>query len=198
MSFFAELKKRNVYRVAAFYVIVSWFLLQAADVFTSFLPLPEWTGRLIFLLLVIGFPVALVLAWAFELTPEGLRRETDSETDRPLNTGYRKKLDIPIFAAMIVILAYFGFTHDWRGESESVSPGEIRSIVVLPLDNLMNDPEQGYFVEGMHEALITELSKIKALRVISRTSAMHYEGSGKSVPEIARELGVYAVVEGSV
>jgi TolB-like protein/Flp pilus assembly protein TadD len=198
MSFFAELKKRNVYRVAAIYVIVSWLLLQATDVFTSFLPLPEWTSMLIFLLLVIGFPVALVFAWAFELTPEGLRLETDSATDRSHNTGSRKKLDVLIFAVIVVILTYVGIKHDWRGELETVRPGEIRSIVVLPLVNLMNDPEQGYFVEGMHEALITELSKIKALRVISRTSAMHYKDSSKSVPEIARELDVDAVVEGSV
>ncbi len=198
MSFFAELKKRNVYRVAAFYVIVSWLVLQAADVFTSFLPLPEWTSTLIFLLLVIGFPVALVFAWAFELTPEGLRRETDSAKDKSHNTGSRKKSDALIIAVIVVILAYVGLTHDWRGELETVQPGEIRSIVVLPLTNLMNDPEQGYFVEGMHEALITELSKIKALRVISRTTAMHYKDSGKSIPEIARELGVDAVVEGSV
>lgn len=198
MLFFAELKRRNVYRVAALYVIVSWLLLQAADVFTSFLPLPDWTRGLIFMLLVIGFPVALIFAWAFELTPEGLRREVGSETDKPGSAGSRKKLDILIFGGMALALAYFALTHNWQSEPETIAPGEIRSIVVLPLDNLMNDPEQGYFVDGMHEALITELSKVKALRVISRTSAMHYKGSGKSVPEIARELGVDAVVEGSV
>jgi TolB-like protein/Tfp pilus assembly protein PilF len=97
-----------------------------------------------------------------------------------------------------VALVYFGLQQFWQSAPETVAAGEIRSIVVLPLDNLMNDPEQGYFVDGMHEALITELSKIKALRVISRTTAMHYGGSGKTVPEIARELGVDAVVEGSV
>ena len=198
MSFFAELKRRNVYRVAALYLIVSWLVMQAADVFTSVLPLPEWTGGLIFLLLVIGFPVALIFAWAFELTPEGLRRETHSETDRPQTTGPRKKLDFLLFSVIAAALVYFGLQQFWQSAPETVAPGEIRSIVVLPLDNLMNDPEQGYFVEGMHEALITELSKIKALRVISRTTAMRYEGSGKSVPEIARELGVDAVVEGSV
>jgi len=198
MSFFLELVRRNVYKVAALYIIVSWLLLQAADVFTSFLPLPEWTSRLIFVLLVIGFPVALIFAWAFELTPEGLRRETGSATDKPHGAGSHKKFDILIISVMAVALVYFGLNHDWQGEPETVTPREIRSIVVLPLDNLMNDPEQGYFVEGMHEALITELSKIKALRVISRTSAMHYKDSGKSVPEIALELGVDGVVEGSV
>ena len=198
MSFLAELKRRNVYRVAALYIIVSWLILQAADVFTSFLPLPEWTSRLIFVLLVIGLPVALILAWAFELTPEGLRRETDSAPDKPQDTGPHKKLDILIIGSIVLILVFFGLSHDWQRGPETLTAGEIRSIVVLPLDNLMNDPEQGYFVEGMHEALITELSKIKALRVISRTSAMHYKDSGKSVPEIALELGVDGVLEGSV
>jgi TolB-like protein len=198
MSFFAELKRRNVYRVAVLYIIVSWLVMQAADVFTSVLSLPEWTGGLIFLLLVVGFPIALIFAWAFELTPEGLQRETDSATDRPQTTGSHKKRDFLIFSVMAVGLVYFGLKHARQSAPETVVPGEIRSIVVLPLDNLMNDPEQGYFVDGMHEALITELSKIKALRVISRTTAMHYRGSGKPVPEIARELGVDAVVEGSV
>jgi len=196
MSFLAELKKRNVYRVAALYIIVSWLILQAADVFTSFLPLPEWTSRLIFVLLMIGLPIALILAWAFELTAEGVRRETGSAPDGPQGIGSHKKLDILIIGSIVLILVFFGLNHDWQ--RETVTAGEIRSIVVLPLDNLMNDPEQGYFVEGMHDALITELSKIKALRVISRTSAMHYKDSGKSVPEIALELGVDGVLEGSV
>ena len=95
-------------------------------------------------------------------------------------------------------LLYFAVTHDWRGEKQIVAPGEITSIVVLPLDNLMHDPQQDYFVEGMHDALITELSKIRALKVISRTSAMRYRNTEKSVPEIALELGVDAIVEGSV
>ncbi|MGD8816510.1 MAG: protein kinase [Acidobacteriota bacterium] len=106
------------------------------------------------------------------------------------------------FAALLVVaavaLGYVGATRDWQGDRGSVEPGQMRSIVVLPLENLMNDPEQSYFVDGMHEALITELSKIDALRVISRTSAMHYRDSAMPVPEIARELGVDAVVEGSV
>ena len=144
MSFFSELKRRNVYRVAALYIVVSWLSMQAADVFTSVLALPEWTGGLIFLLLVIGFPLALISAWAFELTPEGLRRETDSESDGPHTTCSHKKLDILLVAVITVTLAYFGLKHYWQSAPESVEPGEIRSIVVLPLDNLMNDPEQGY------------------------------------------------------
>lgn len=202
MSFFAELKRRHVYRVAVLYVIVSWLVLQVADVLMSFLPLPEWTANLIFLLLVLGFPVAMLFAWAFELTPDGLKLDKPADMEQqskdPRSTVSRKKLDFIIFNAMVVALVYFAFTHEWRGDEEAFVPGEIRSIVVLPLENLMNDPEQAYFVDGLHEALITELSRVSELRVISRTSALAFRDSGKTIPEIARQLGVDAVVEGSV
>lgn len=202
MSFFSELKRRHVYRVAVLYIIVSWLVLQVADVLMSFLPLPEWTANLIFLLLILGFPVAMVFAWAFELTPDGLKLDKPSATEQQTNasggTTSRKKLDFMIFSAMAIALAYFAFTHNWQSSEETDGAGEIRSIVVLPLENLMNDPEQAYFVDGLHEALITELSRVSALRVISRTSALTFRDSGKAIPEIARQLGVDAVVEGSV
>jgi adenylate cyclase len=202
MSFFAELKRRHVYRVAVLYIIVSWLVLQVEDVFLSFLPLPEWTANMIFLLLVLGFPVAMVFAWAFELTPDGLKLDTPSDAGQqgevPCSNTSRKKLDLMIFIAMAAALAYFAFTHKWQGDEDTVVSGKIRSIVVLPLDNLMNDPDQAFFVDGLHEALITELSKVAALRVISRTSALAFRDSGKAIPEIARQLGVDAVVEGSV
>ena len=195
MSFFSELKRRNVYKVAAVYIIVSWVVLQVVDMFMSFMPLPEWTGSLIFVLLAAGFPIGLLLAWALELTPEGIKLEESAEGSR---ASGQKRTDIAIYAALAAVLIFWIAKLDWNNEPEIVESGEIRSLVVLPLTNLMNDSEQAYFVEGMHEALITELSKVKALRVISRTSAMKFQGSGKSVPEIARELGVDAVVEGSV
>ena len=198
MSFFKELKRRNVYRVAAVYVVVSWLVLQVTDVVTSVLPLPGWTGELVFVLLAIGFPVALVLAWAFELTPEGLKREKDVPPDvagvAPRGSRGRGLLIYGALAAMLVYAAW-QYGHPDRS---GISPGEIRSIAVLPFENLSNDPEQAFFVAGMHEALITELSKIESLRVISRTSSMRYRESDKSVPEIAQELGVDALVEGSV
>jgi TolB-like protein/Flp pilus assembly protein TadD len=199
MSFLAELKRRNVYRVGVLYVIVSWLVMQVTDVFTSVLTLPDWAGKLIFLILFLGFPVALVLAWAFELTPEGVRRDRDTGTKRPESQGGRKKIDFLILGALLVAVGYFAWHHDWRGDGSGMgSHGPITSLAVLPLENLMNDANQAYFVAGMHEALITELSRIEALRVISRTSTLGYQGSQKSIPEIASELGVDAVVEGSV
>ena len=201
MAFFEELKRRNVYRVAVLYVVVSWLLLQVTDVVSSVLALPVWAGQLIFLLLSLGLPVALVLAWAFELTPEGLRRDDgDAIASVPADGGQRKAMDVAIIAVLAVALGWFAWHHDWRGErgERERTAGDIRALAVLPLENLMNDPGQAYFVAGMHEALITELSRIQELHVISRTSTMAFEDSGLSMPEIARQLGVDAVVEGSV
>ncbi len=194
MSFFSELKRRNVYRVAAIYIIVGWVVLQVVDLFMSFMPLPDWTSRLVFVLLAAGLPIALVFAWAMELTPEGIKLEISNDD----TSTSRRRGDILIYGGMSIVLAVWVWNLDWWQRSSDVKSIEIRSLVVLPLDNLMNDPEQAYFVEGLHEALITELSKIKALRVISRTTAMKYLDSGKSVPEISQELGVDAVIEGSV
>jgi len=198
MSFFAELKRRNVYRVAVLYVIAGWLILQVTDVMMSVLALPQWTGKLVFALLALGFPIALIFAWAFELTPEGVKRDSAVTSGARQPTGRRSRIDYLILGTLLLALAWFAWQHDWGGPQEPAAPVQIRSLVVLPLDNLMNDPDQAFFVAGMHEALITELSKIDALRVISRTSAMRFVGAGKSVPEIGRELGVDAVIEGSV
>jgi len=198
MSFLAELKRRNVYRVAVLYVIVGWLVLQVTDVSTSLLALPAWTGKLVFVMLAVGFPIALVLAWAFELTPEGVRRERETPAESGPARHRRNRLDYLILFALLAALGWFAWQHDWQGVENEQVPGKIRSLVVLPLDNLTNDPDEAYFVSGMHEALITELSRIDSLRVISRTSAMRYLDANKSVPEIGRELNVDAVIEGSV
>ena len=198
MSFLKELKRRNVYRVAGIYIIVAWMVLQVVDVFMDFMPLPEWTGSLVFVLLAAGFPVALIMAWAFELTPEGIRPESNSSPTSK-RSSKRRKWDLLLVTGVSVVIAWWAYgKFQSPGVNEPKAELEIRSLVVLPLDNLMSDPDQAYFVEGMHDALITELSQIDALRIISRTSAMRYQDSDKALPEIARELGVDAVVEGSV
>ena len=184
--------------MAGIYIIVAWMVLQVVGVFMDFMPLPEWTGRLVFVLLTAGFPVALIMAWAFELTPEGIRPETATgKTTTP--PSRRGKWDLLLGLGVVIVIAWWAYGNlKPQVDQEALEEREIRSLVVLPLDNLMSDPDQAYFVEGMHDALITELSRIKALRIISRTSAMRYENSDKPLPEIARELGVDAVVEGSV
>lgn len=196
-SLLSELRNRNVYRVGALYLVVGWLVLQVVDVLMSVLQLPAWTGKLVVTLLAIGFPIALVLAWAFELTPEGIRREQPTHASDRLAAPRRKTIDYVIAGFLLLAVAWFAWQHDWRGTRSSPS-SDVRALVVLPFENLTNDPEQAFFVSGIHEALIAEMSRIRALRVISRTSAMSFQDSGKSIPEIAQELGVDAVIEGSV
>jgi len=195
MTIIAELKRRNVFRVAAYYLAVSWLVMQVVDVLSSVLQLPDWTGRLVFLLLAVGLPIALLLAWAFELTPQGVRREVDIGADDDAPGGSRTKSNFVLIAVIVVALAVYGWSYY---QQRDVEVGAIRSVVVLPFENLMNDPDQDFFVEGMHDALITQLSKVSSLHIISRTSAMHYAGSDKPLSEIARELNVDAALEGSV
>ena len=198
MGLVSELRRRSVFRVAIAYVIIAWLILQVGDTLAPALRLAEWVNTVLAFFLILGFPIALVFAWAFEITPQGLKKEKDVNRSQSIAQSTGRKLDFIIICTMAVALLYFAVNHDWSSKQGPVEPGEITSIAVLPLDNLMNDPQQDYFVDGMHEALITELSKIRALKVISRTSAVRYRNSEKSVPEIALELGVDAIVEGSV
>jgi adenylate cyclase len=198
MSLFSELKRRNVYRVGAFYLVVGWLILQVTDVLTSLLDLPDWTGKLVAVLLAIGLPIVLIGAWAFELTPDGLVRDRAAAgtTDRK---SKRRGIDLVILVLLLTALSWFAWQHDWSGEPSGVADKHVvRSLVVLPFNNLMNDDSQEYFVEGMHDAIITELSRISALRVISRTSANRYRDTNLPLAAIAEELGVDAILEGSV
>jgi TolB-like protein/Tfp pilus assembly protein PilF len=198
MSFFSELKRRNVYRVGVLYVVVGWLILQVTDVLGSVLDLPAWTGRLVAVLLLVGLPIVLIGAWAFELTPGGLVRDRAAESASG-RSGKRHPTDYVIVALLLVALSWMAWQHDWGDEGHETRHSDaIGSLAVLPFRNLMNDTSQEYFVEGMHDALITELSRISALRVISRTSANRYRDANLPLPAIAEELGVEALVEGSV
>jgi TolB-like protein/Flp pilus assembly protein TadD len=173
-------------------------MLQVTDVVAPILELPPWVAKLVLLLLAIGLPVALILAWSFELTPEGIKREAESEPDSGTGPDGRSRLDYVIVGALLIALGYFAWQHDWGKSPAKVAAGDIRAIIVLPFEDLTSDPEQAYFVAGMHESLISALSKIESLRIISRTSARRFKNSSLSVTEIANEAGVDAVVEGAV
>jgi len=213
MSLIAELKRRNVFRVAVAYAIVGWLLLEVASVVLPALHLPDWALTLLVVFVVAGFPLALILAWAFEMTPEGIRRETDVDRAESVRHSTGRKLDFAIIGLLAVAVVYFAVDKFvFQGEPEqavvttdSIPAAEpvareksIRSLAVLPLENLSGDPEQEYFADGMTEALIGDLAKIGALRVISRTSSMRYKNSDKSLPKIAQELNVDGVIEGTV
>jgi len=195
--FINELRRRKVFRSGAAYVVIAWLLIQVADILLGTFAAPAWAMRVVVVALAVGFPVVLMLAWLYEITTQGVKRtEQVSEGESiPAHTG--RKTDFVIIGVLIVAVALFAVER-FRWIDFGIDPStDIRSIAVLPLDNLSGDPEQEYFVDGMTETLIAELSKIGALRVISRQSVMRFKGSDEPLPEIARKLNVDAVVEGS-
>lgn len=204
MSFISELKRRNVIRVALLYLVASWLILQVADVGISILGLPDWSGRLVFLLLAIGFPLALVFSWAYEITPEGLKKEKEIDRTRSITDQTAKKLDTAVIVLLLLSLA--GLLAD-RLIPESRAPTEQqpvatlapdRSIAVLPFVNMSADANNEYFSDGLSEELLNLLAKIPELRVAARTSAFSFKGTDAGIEEIAERLKVAHVLEGSV
>jgi len=207
---FQELKRRNVFRVAVAYVIVAWLLLQIADLLVPMLSLPDWVARLVFLLLLIGFPVALLFAWAFELTSEGVRLEKHVDRDESIARDTGRKLDRTIIGVLAIALG-FSMYINFRGEEVAdevrvdSNPAAVietvgrASIAVLPFTNRSANEDDIFFVDGMHDDLLTQLAKISSLKVISRTSVMQYRGeTDKTMKVIGEELGVENLLEGGV
>jgi len=210
-NFFSELKRRNVYKVAVAYAVVSWLLIQIATQVFPFFEIPNWAVRLVVLLLILGFPVALILSWAFELTPEGIKRESEvaHEQSKTRHTG-RRIVGLTIVVAVIAAgLLVFQLLRSKPAvtprpsEAATGSAGpaaEIaaKSIAVLPFDNLSDDKSNAYFAEGIQDEILTRLSKIAALKVISRTSTQKYKSAPDNLREIGQQLGVANILEGSV
>jgi TolB-like protein/Tfp pilus assembly protein PilF len=194
-NFFAELKRRNVYKVAIAYAVIAWLLMQIATQVFPFLEIPNWAIRLVIMLIVIGFPIALVIAWAFELTPEGLRR-TGFADELPTKSvrSYAWIYVVVIAGAISVSLFFLGRYTSSKQSAELPA----KSIAVLPFDNLSRDPDNAYFAEGVQEEILARLSKIADLKVISRTSTQKYKSAPDNLREIARQLGVANILEGSV
>ena len=207
MSFFTELKRRNVFRVALLYLVASWLIIQVADTGVSLLGLPEWTGRLVFLLLLIGLPLVVVFSWAYEITPEGLKREKEVERDVSITHETARKLNTAVI--VLLLLAVGGMIADRlipeqaqdapsvADASEGTGPTE-QSIAVLPFVNMSADPENEYFSDGLSEELLNLLAKIPELQVAARTSAFSFKDSDAGISEIADTLNVAHVLEGSV
>src|SRR5436190_9180277 len=203
INFFAELKRRNVYKVAVAYVVVSWLLIQVATQVFPFFNIPNWAVRLVVLLLVLGFPVALILSWAFEITPEGIKRELEVEPVRPIarRTG-RKIVGLTAVAAAIaagLVLFQLVRTRSPASEVKRALAIPNKSIAVLPFHNLSEEKANAYFADGMQDQILTDLSQIADLKVISRTSVMQYKsGIARNLREIGQQLGVAHLLEGSV
>ena len=193
-SFLAELRRRNVYKVAVAYAVVGWLLIQVGTQVFPFFEIPNWGVRLIVLLIVAGFPIALILAWAFELTPEGIKRTEDADLVASGASRKRKWIYVVIIAgALSVGLFFLG-----RYTATNVADLPAKSIAVLPFENLSRDPDNAYFTEGIQDGILARLAKIADLKVISRTSTQRYKSSPDDLPQIAKRLGVSNILEGSV
>ena len=197
-NFFGELKRRNVYKVAIAYAVVAWLLMQVASQIFPFFEIPNWAVRLVVLLLVIGFPVAVILAWAFELTPEGIKRAEDVDPSKSITRKSGRKLDFFIIAVLLLVIAILVFQRLRFSVSPAVSSALEKSIAVLPFDNLSRDPDNAYFSDGIQDEILTKLAGIGDLKVISRKSTAKYKSTPEDLKTVARELGVATVLEGSV
>ncbi len=189
-GFFEELQRRKVYRVAAAYVIAAGFIIQIGSAVLPAWELPNWTFRLVVVLLLIGFPIALILAWAFDVTSEGIRA-----TEKTAAETHLRRNIIILAATGVIVSAVAGFFLLPRASARNID----KSIAVLPFENLSGDPDNAYFADGIQDDILTNLSKIGDLKVISRTSVMSYRGSGtRNARDIGKALGVATLVEGSV
>src|SRR5947208_6206045 len=190
-GFFEEVKRRKVYRVAAAYIIAAGGIIQLASAAFPAWELPNWALRLVIVLLLIGFPIALILAWAFDVTPEGIRSTPSAAAPK---TRRRRNI-IMLVATGVMVSAVAGFFLLPRISSARKID---KSIAVLPFENFSDDKENAYFADGIQDDVLTNLSKIGDLKVISRTSVMQYKGAAKNVREIGKALGVSNILEGSV
>jgi TolB-like protein/Flp pilus assembly protein TadD len=196
-KFFGELQRRHVYRVAVAYGVVSWLLIQIATQLFPVFEIPNWGARLVIVVLALGFPVALVLAWAYEITPEGIKYTEDVDPGQQISRRTGRTLDFVIIGVLLAVIAVMAFRYFRTPEPAAPKVPE-KSIAVLPFENRSEEKANAYFTESIQDEILTRLSKIADLKVISRTSTQQYKSTPENVSDIARELGVAHILEGSV
>jgi len=215
LSFFRELQRRNVFKVGAAYVVMAWLVIQVADAILNNITAPDWVFHVLLLFLAIGLPFALFFAWAFEITPEGIMRESEINRERSITLQTGKKLNLMITAALLLAISYLLYDKFFMREpgvrpalseqslntaNETSAKMTISklSIAVLPFENRSSLEDDAFFVDGIHDDLLSTIAKIGSLKVISRTSVMEYRGTNKKIPVIAEELGVANILEGGI
>jgi TolB-like protein/Flp pilus assembly protein TadD len=213
-SVWTELKRRNVVRVAIAYAVVSWLTLQFADVLVPLLGLPEWVGKFVFLLLAIGFPLALIFAWAYELTPEGLKLEKDVDRSQSVTRKTGRRIDSLIIGVLVIAVGMLLVDKFMLSESPEspeatevvadnvpapmAEPDAAPSVAVLPFTNMSSDEDSGYFSDGLADTVLHMLAQVRELRVAARTSSFKFRGETHDIAEIGEQLNVGAILEGSV
>ena len=212
MSFFVELKRRNVVRVGVAYIVIGWLLIQVAEFAFENFGAPEWVLKTFTVVILLGLPIALFFAWAFELTPEGVKREEDVDRSQSSTPRTGRKLDFVIIGALVVGLGYFiwerqaGVETSASADQASLAGAEpasvdgpaVRSIAVLPFINMSSDEEQEWFSDGLTEEILNALARTPDLLVAARTSSFKFKGTGEDIQSVAKALGVAHVLEGSV
>src|SRR6058998_435650 len=191
-KFFTELKRRKVFKVGAAYLIVAWLAVQAASIGFPAFDAPPWALRIFILIALLGFPIAVVMAWVFDLTPEGIKLDSRASGSKPLIVA----------AALLIVLAlgwyFYGQPSFRKGDVTTPSVADRNSIAVLPFPNISGKADEDYFSDGMTEELLNVLAKVPQLKVVARTSVFQFKAKGGDIREIGRKLGVTNVVEGSV
>src|SRR3954447_7360179 len=205
-GFFSELRRRNVIRMAGLYLVGAWLLTQVSSTVLPMFGAPEWLPRSIVLLLAIGFIPALLFSWVFELTPEGLKRDEEVAPEKSIAPQTARRMDRMIIVALVLAVSYFAFDKFVLAPRRQQIPApngreariSAKSIAVLPFDNLSRDPDNAYFCEGVQDEILTRLAKVADLKVIARTSTQKFKSSPDNLPQIAKQLGVAHILEGSV
>src|SRR5215212_7384038 len=211
-SFFSEIKRRNVYKVAVAYAVVGWLLVQVTTQVFPIFEIPNWTSRLIVLAIIIGFPIALVIAWAFELTPQGLKRTEDVDPDAQTRTKPHVWIYVVVVGAVVSISLFFLGRYSSGNNTASRSASEElrrdqhsqaatapqKSIAILPFENLSDEKANAYFAEGIKDEILTKLAAVRDLKVISRTSTAKYQSKPDNLKTVANELGVATLLEGAI
>ena len=192
MGLISELRRRNVFRMAVLYILAAWLLMQIAEVVITLAALPIWTGQATLVLLMVGFPIALFFSWFYEITPEGLALEKDVPRHESITHVTGRRIDFIVIALLCAAVLMLAVDKWWVGGPTTLS------IAVLPFENMSTDPEQEYFSDGISEEILDQLAKIPELQVISRTSSFSYKGKRIDISDVASELNVAHILEGSV
>jgi TolB-like protein/tetratricopeptide (TPR) repeat protein len=212
-NFFSELKRRNVYKVAVAYAVAGWLIVKAASLVLATFEAPPWAMKIFVIAVALGFPIALVLSWAFEITPEGIKLESEVAPNESITRKTGRKIVaitvvLAVIAAGLFVFQFMGARSTStprpasaelrRGEQSEAATVPNKSIAVLPFDNLSRDPDNAFFAEGVQDEILTRLAKVADLKVISRTSTQRFKSAPDNLPQIGKQLGVMHILEGSV
>ncbi len=197
-DFFTELKRRNVYKVAIAYAVIAWLLIQAGSILFPTFEAPGWVMKVFVAIIAAGFPIALVLAWAFEVTPEGIKRTEEVSPHKTMTPRTGRKIDFVIIGVFALVIALLLYDRYRPGKTSPSSNALQKSIAILPFENLSEEKANAYFAEGIQDEILTKLAAVRDLKVISRTSTAKYQSKPDNLKTVAQELGVSTILEGAV